>query len=94
MAGKGGAIPGSGRKPKADEMRIRDLLSPYIDDTIKTVVNIMQNGEKEADRLSAAKLLLSYVWGQPKQQVDVTTDGDKITGFDIIIKDATSSRND
>lgn len=71
---RGGAIPGNGRKPKADEMRIRDVLSPYIPGAIETVVNIMQNGEKEADRLSAAKLLLSYAWGQPKQQIELPPD--------------------
>ena len=83
MAGKGGVIPGQGRKPKADEQRIRDLLSPYVDGAIETIVNIMSNGEKEADRLSAAKLLLSYAWGQPKQQVDMTTGGENINTVSI-----------
>ena len=34
MAGKGGARPGAGRKPKADEERLRDLLSPYMPDVV------------------------------------------------------------
>ena len=83
MAGKGGATPGAGRKPKADEARIRDLLSPYIQDAIDNVVKIMRNGEKESDRLTAAKLLLSYAWGQPKQQVDMTTGGENINTVSI-----------
>ena len=78
MAGKGGAIPGNGRKSKADEERIRDLTSPYVPKAIETIVRIMEHGEKESDRLSAAKLLLAYNWGLPRQQVDATSDGKPI----------------
>ena len=67
---KGGARPNAGRKPKADEQRIRDLVSPYRDQTITTVVEIMLSGEKDADRLSAAKLLLAYDFGTPKQFIE------------------------
>ena len=67
---KGGARPNAGRKPKADEQRIRDLVSPYRDQTINTVVEIMLSGEKDADRLSAAKLLLAYDFGTPKQFIE------------------------
>lgn len=68
---RGGAIPGNGRKPKADEERIRDITSPYVPGAIETVVKIMQNAEKDSDRLAAAKLLLSYNWGLPRQQTDI-----------------------
>lgn len=78
MAGKGGAIPGNGRKPKADEDRIRDITSPYVPGAIDTIVRIMEHGEKEADRLAAAKLLLAYNWGLPRQRVDATSDGKPI----------------
>ena len=78
MAGKGGAIPGNGRKPKADEDRIRDITSPYVPNAIETIVRIMEHGEKEADRLAAAKLLLSYNWGLPRQRLDATSDGKPI----------------
>ena len=70
MAGRGGAIPGSGRKKKADEQRIRDLTSPYVGDAVAKVVLIMQNAEKESDQLAAAKLLLAYHFGQPSQPMD------------------------
>jgi hypothetical protein len=60
----------AGRKPKADEQRIRDLISPYRDKTIETVVDILLNATKDADRLSAAKLLLAYDFGTPKQHVE------------------------
>jgi hypothetical protein len=78
MAERGGYRANAGRKSKADEQRLRDILSPYREETIQCVLDIMRNGEKEADRLSAAKLIMSYDWGTPKQHVDVTSDGDKI----------------
>jgi len=78
MAGKGGARPNSGRKSKADEQRIRDLTSPYVEGAIEKVVNIMQGADKASDQLAAAKLLLEYHFGKPKQQTDITSGGDKI----------------
>lgn len=66
---------GGGRKPIALEHSIRELASPHIPNAIQIVTDIMMKGEKESDRLSAAKLLLSYYFGQPKQMVDVETSG-------------------
>ncbi len=80
---KGGARPGAGRKSKADEARMRDMVSPYIPEAVQTVVNIMQSAEKESDRLSAAKLLIAYYAGQPPQHIDHTTGGDKINRPDL-----------
>ena len=79
MAGKGGARPGAGRKPKADEERLRDLLSPYMPDAIEKVVEIMRNGKQQKDQLAAAKLLIEYQFGKPKQQTDLTSGGEKIS---------------
>ena len=74
----GGARKGSGRKPKADEKKIQMLLSPHVPGAIDKVVHIMKNAESEKDQLAAAKLILEYAFGKPKQSVDHTTDGDKI----------------
>lgn len=63
----------AGRKPKAEEQRLRDILSPYRLETIEKVVNIMRSAEKESDQLAAAKLLMSYDWGLPKQKTEITT---------------------
>jgi hypothetical protein len=79
MAGKGGVIPGQGRKPKAEEARMRDKVSPYIPEAIEAVVRIMQSGEKDSDRLAAAKLLIAYYAGQPPQFIDHTTEGKSIS---------------
>lgn len=64
----------AGRPKKADEQRIRDLVSPYRDEVISTVVEIMRNAEKDADRLAAAKLMLAYDFGQPTQQVNANVE--------------------
>lgn len=76
---RGGARPNAGRKPKADEARIRDLTSPYIDGAIDKVIEIMNGADSSRDQLAAAKLLLEYHFGKPKQQTDITSGGEKIS---------------
>jgi len=78
MGQRGGKRQGSGRKPLALEYKVRDLASPHIPKAIEVVTDIMQNGEKDADRLMAAKLLMAYYFGQPKQQTDVTSNGESV----------------
>jgi hypothetical protein len=88
MAGKGGYRENAGRKSKAEEQRIKDLTSPYIPDAIKTVVQILKTGEKDADRISAAKLLLAYYFGNPSQSIDATSNGETIKAFTWTINDS------
>lgn len=77
---RGGYREGSGRKPLALEMSAREMTSPYIPSAIDTLAKIMNNEEsKEADRISAAKLLMAYYFGQPPQSIDHTTKGEAIT---------------
>lgn len=68
----------AGRKSKDEEMRIRDLVSPYVDGAIEKVVNIMINGDKSSDQLAAAKLILEYRFGKPEQKQDITSNGKEI----------------
>jgi hypothetical protein len=68
---RGGKRPGAGRKSIAMEKGIRDLVSPYMDKAVETVVQILETGEKDADRISAAKLLLAYGYGNPKSEIDL-----------------------
>lgn len=79
MSKRGGARPGAGRKPKSDEERIRDLTSPYVDGAVQKVVDIMNNADKFSDQLAAAKLLLEYHFGKPKQSTDITSGGEKLS---------------
>jgi hypothetical protein len=83
MSKHGGARPGAGRKSKFEEQRITELISPYRSQILQTVVDIMQTAEKDADRLAAAKLLMAYDWGTPKQSIDHTTKGESINTPDL-----------
>ena len=74
----GGKRPNSGRKPKDEEQRIRDLVSPYVDGAINKVIDIMVNGQKSSDQLAAAKLILEYRFGKPEQKQDITSNGKDI----------------
>ena len=75
---KGGKRAGAGRKSKDEEKRIRDLVSPYVDGAIQKVIDIMVNGDKSSDQLSAAKLILEYRFGKPEQKQDITSNGKEI----------------
>jgi hypothetical protein len=72
MVTHGGKRQGAGRKPVVMEKSIKELVSPYMKDAVETVIEILTNkGAKEADRLTAAKLLLAYGYGNPKSEVDL-----------------------
>lgn len=58
---------------------MRDKVSPYVPQAIETVVHIMQNAEKDSDRLAASKLIMAYYAGQPPQFIEAKTDGNPIT---------------
>ena len=81
----GGKRENSGRKPLSLEYKVRELASPHIPDAIQVVTQIMQSGEKDSDRLMAAKLLLSYYFGQPPQSVDHTSGGKSISNPSITV---------
>lgn len=71
MSERGGARPNSGRKPKDEENRIRDLMQPYSMDAIRCLAEIINNEDaKHSDRISASKLVIEYTYGKPKETVD------------------------
>jgi hypothetical protein len=76
MAGKGGFIPGSGRKPKADEIKVIEQMDAIAvpEDAWRALWNKCQDGD-----IQAIKCWLNYRFGMPKQVVDVTTQGEKVT---------------
>jgi hypothetical protein len=75
MAGKGGYNPGSGRKPKADEIKIIESM-----DAIAVPEQAWDALWKKCEQgdTQAIKTWLNYRFGMPKQQVDVTTQGEKL----------------
>lgn len=85
MAGKGGARPGAGRKPKDEENRIRDLMKPYSLDAVKCLANIIKNEDaRDSDRISASKLVIEYTYGKPKETVEnINIDAGQLTPEEI-----------
>jgi len=73
MTKHGGKRRGAGRKKKAEEQELIDLLSPYDSAATSQLVKAVKNGDAWA-----IKLFFEYRYGKPKQQLDVTSDGEKI----------------
>lgn len=74
----GGKREGSGRKPKAFEKTIKEYTDPYLEEALATILEVMRKGKKDSDRYNAAKTLLEYNWGKPKQQTDITSNGESV----------------
>lgn len=72
----GGARPGGGRRPKADEIAIIEQMDAVAvpDQAWRALWDKCVEGDTQA-----IKAWLNYRFGMPKQKVDVTTDGEKLT---------------
>lgn len=66
----------AGRPTKADEIRIIEQMDAIAvpEDAWRALWNKCQDGD-----IQAIKTWLNYRFGMPKQQIDVTTQGDKVT---------------
>ena len=73
--GKGGKREGSGRKPKVHEVKLVESMDAISvpDEIWKALLYKCLQGDT-----GALKLWLSYRYGLPKQQIDVTTNGESI----------------
>ena len=82
MAENGGARPGAGRKPKADEIKLIEQMDAVAvpEDAWRALWAKCQEGDTQA-----IKTWLNYRFGMPKQSVDLTTKGEKV-GPQIIWK--------
>jgi hypothetical protein len=70
MAQRGGARPGSGRKPGVVTKAKRELAEMAKDHAamaLQTLADIAQSGESEAARVSAANGILDRAYGKPAQ---------------------------
>ena len=71
----------AGRKPKDEENRIRDLMMPYSLDAIQCLANIIvDQNARNADRISASKIIIEYTFGKPKETVETNL---TVNEFDI-----------
>jgi hypothetical protein len=69
----GGKREGAGRKPKAEEQNLVEKLTPLIPKGYKALESGLDD-----DQSWAVKLFFEYLYGKPKQAVDITSGGDKI----------------
>ena len=73
--GAGGAREGAGRKPKVQEIKIIQQMDAI--SVPEEIWNALLFKCKEGDT-AAIKLWLSYRFGLPKQQIDITSNGENI----------------
>ena len=75
MGKNGGARPGAGRKPKIQEVKLIEAMDRIcVPEKIwEALLYKCQQGDT-----AALKLWLSYRFGMPKQQIDVTSNGENI----------------
>jgi hypothetical protein len=75
MGQNGGARPGAGRKPKIEEIKIIEQMDAICIPNKIWEALLMKCAQGDTN---AIKLWLSYRFGLPKQQIDVTSNGEKI----------------
>jgi len=78
MSTNGGKREGSGRKPKADEIKLIEQLSPYDDVAAQKLIEGVESGS-----FHHLKLFYEYRYGKPKQMIDVTTNGNDLNNNDL-----------
>jgi hypothetical protein len=75
MGKNGGARIGAGRKPKIEEIKIIEQMDAICVPNKIWEALLMKCAQGDTNAL---KLWLSYRFGLPKQQIDVTSNGEKI----------------
>ena len=68
-----GGNKNAGRKPKVEEQKLIETLTPLDPLAQKQLKKAMEEGEKWA-----IELYYKYRYGMPKQQTDITTNGNDI----------------
>lgn len=69
-----GTIGNKGGRPSVkDELKGVDLASPHVEDSFKVLASIMKSSDENSrDRIAAAKLLIEYGCGKPKETIENT----------------------
>jgi len=68
MSTHGGKREGAGRKPKAEEQKLIEKLTPLNDLALESLKKGLEKKEQWA-----VKLYFEYFYGRPQQRVDVTS---------------------
>jgi len=79
----GGARNGSGRKPKADELKLVEKLDTLIDRDIvvKKLGELLAKGD-----IRALQLYFNYRYGRPKEKIDINSSEGLNINFKDLIK--------
>ena len=78
---KGGKREGAGRKPKVEEQKLIEHLTPLHPKAMSAFKIALNTNEKWA-----VELFFKYFYGMPKQQIDHTSDGEKMVAPVITVK--------
>ena len=68
-----GGHSNGGRKPKAEEQKLVEKLSPLEPKAYQALENAIED-----DQSWAVKIFFEYMYGRPKQAVDITSGGEKM----------------
>ena len=83
---KGGKREGSGRKSKAEELGLPALIDEVIGDEGKrTIIKKLFEKAKSGSYLHQ-QLLMAYMYGKPQEKVDLTSKGNELKSFTLLIK--------
>jgi len=74
-----------GRPSVKLELKGVDLASPHVEDSFRVIAEIMLNeASNTRDRISAAKILIEYGCGKPKETVETTHNINEFNIKDVI----------
>ena len=75
-----GGHANSGRKPKADEIKLIEKLTPMADKAYKALEKGVEKGD-----FKFIQLFFNYYVGKPKESKDITSNGNEIKTNPIIV---------
>lgn len=71
VKGQSGNPNGRPKLLTKDGRSLSEIAKEHTEKAIETLVSVMDEGESDAARVSAANSLLDRAWGRPKQEMDV-----------------------
>ena len=83
-----GGNKNAGRKPKAEEQKLVEKLSPMEESALNVLKKNVEKGERWA-----IELYFKYMYGMPKQQTDVTSNGKSINRPIVILGGSEEDNN-
>lgn len=81
-----GTVGNKGGRPSVkDELKGFNLSIPHVEDAFRVVSEIMLNETSNSrDRIAAAKIIIEYACGKPKETVDTTLNINQLDIKDVL----------